>query len=85
MSEEERKFIDEINGVGAYKPKPKFLGTGRVGKQSFEAIWTSNKDAIKPGEFGTQLAKWAKQENERDFNKTKEQILEDIRKEQYNG
>lgn len=79
----DKEFEDLINGVNQPKPKQIFRGTGMPGKQSLDMIRASNKEAYKQevGKFGTELAKWAKQENSNDLTKSKEQILEDLKKE----
>ena len=83
MNKEEQDFINAINGVNQPKAKQVFRGTGMPGKQSLDMIRASNKEAYKQevGKFGTELAKWAKQENNNDLTKSKEQILEDLKKE----
>ena len=79
----DKEFEDLINGVNQPKAKQVFRGTGMPGKQSLDMIRASNKEAYKQevGKFGIELAKWAKQENSNDLTKSKEQILEDLRRE----
>ena len=79
----DKEFEDLINGVNQPKAKQVFRGTGMPGKQSLDMIRASNKEAYKQevGKFGTELAKWAKQESSNDLSKSKEQILEDLKKE----
>lgn len=84
----DKEFEDAINGVGQFAPKPKFGGTGRVGKASSQDIWASNRSQYKEeaGEFGKQLAKWVKNERENRLLVNKEDIIDELRKEnRYNG
>ena len=83
MNKEEQDFINAINGVNRVEERPKFKGTGMPGKQSLDMIRASNKEAYKQevGKFGKMLAEYAKNENSNDLTKSKEQILEDLKKE----
>ena len=81
MTDEE--FINLINGANTVNAKPKFRGTGMPAKQSSDMIHSSNKEHYLQdvGKFGSDLAKWAKQQQANDLNKSKEQIIQDLKKE----
>lgn len=52
----DKEFEDLINGVNQPKPKQVFKMGVQPGKQSYQSVHQSNKDAVVPGEFGKQLA-----------------------------
>ena len=86
MNKEEQDFINAINGTGQYAPKPKFLGTGKVGKQSAEAWRCNPKDKIVPGDYGKALAQWVKNERQNTLLVNREDIINELKKEnRYNG
>ena len=85
MSKEEQDFINAINGVNQIQ-RPKFLGTGKVGKQSAEAWRCNPKDKIVPGDYGKALAQWVKNERQNTLLVNREDIINELRKEgRYNG
>lgn len=80
----DKEFEDLINGVNTVKAKPKFKGTGMPGKCNYDAVHSSNKDYIKKGEFGKQLAQqqyntkineglWSKEDIRRLIDKEKKE------------
>lgn len=82
----DKEFEDLINGVNVAQPKQVFRMGMQPGKQSYQSVHQSNKEAVVPGEFGKQLAQWVKNEKENTLLVNREDIINELRKEgRYNG
>ena len=52
----DKEFIDAINNPIKKDKVVRFKGTGFPSKQSYQQVWSNNKESIVSGQFGKQLA-----------------------------